>query len=791
MTDTAITPPDENVYSTPSRVEFADISVKADCAEDAVTFAALGFEVFPVNPNTKKSHKSKKFSGKKWGKTSDPDEVARDFAKWPNANLGIATGPGSGFWAIDLDLDADKGLDGMAEFHSLLGGKQLPKTVSVITPRGGRHYWFKWPEGGGIFNSASKLGPGIDVRGDGGIVVAPPSVKPGKGSYEFAPGCSLDDMAPVEAPDWLVELVRAASKKNREPVTAAAKAAGEIGPVARASAQHKIGTRVADLIRRLGLVKEGERNDTLNRLGYVIGGLAHHLDPDQVLADLLATVSGWDDPDKTMETAERAFRDGMQKEPILLELGVDDLLLSHEDLASYAMQSDLGRDYTNVFEWGWHKWTGHTWKVVDDPVVAGKVAEYLRQVCAEVDLVAAREAARARANATSGNNTGPRSVNKVVQRSNSVRNMLGSVQTDRAVVQKLSAKAGKSASDFNTDPLLLGTPGGVVDLQTGKLHPGRREALISRSTAVVPSTGTPERWLQFLEETFPGQPEMVGFLQRLAGCALTGLTRDEKFFFLYGTGRNGKGVFMETLLYIMGDYSSKASADVFLANVKAESTQNDLAMIDGARLVWGDEIPPGRKWDTATIKNLTGGDTITAKKLYKDKYSFKPQATIIIAGNTKPGVVGVDVAIRERMVLVPFEQTFDKGKGNPKLKSQLVAKEAGGILSWAIDGARMYIQGGLMVPDSIQRASAEYLDSEDAVMQFVEDCCKPEEGAFVASKALYYAYKAWVDENGMKPLGQRTLIKMLGERGYAPSKKDGGTRGVGGLRLSRGDEVSM
>lgn len=754
--------------------------------EAALQYAGFGFEVFPVNPDTKQSHKSEKYSGSKWGKTSDPDQIKKDWDKWPDANVGIATGKASGIWVIDLDVKDG----GLGVWDELVGDQPLPLTVTVETPSGGRHYWFNWPEDGGIFNTVRKLGPGVDVRGQDGIVVAPPSVKAGKGRYAFADGLSPDEVEIAKAPEWLLEKVRNASRKNRQSGTPTAKTANEIGLVAQASAKHKIGNRAADQIRRLGLVKEGERNDTLNRVGFTLGGLAHHLAAEEVLRELLEAVGGWDDPEKTLETAERSFRDGEEK-PIPLDLGVDDLLLSHEDLAEYAMQTTLGKNYINVFEWGWHEWSDHTWKAVDDRVVEGEVASHLRAICNEVDLVAAAEAERARANAQSGNNSGARSPGKVLLKAKSHRNALGSVHYDRAVAQKLGAKNGTSASGFNADPLLLGTPGGVVDLRTGKLRPGRRDDLISRNTAVVPSFETPERWLQFLDEAFPGQPEMIEFLQRLSGCALTGLTRDEKIFFLYGTGRNGKGVFMETLLFVLGDYSAKASADVFLSNVKAENTQNDLANMDGARLVWGDEIPVGRKWDTAMIKNLTGGDTIVAKRLYKDKYSFKPQANIFIAGNTKPGISGVDVAIRERLVLVPFDQTFDKDKADPKLKGYLANREASTILGWQIEGARKYLKDGLAIPEAIRKASAEYLDSEDALMQFVEDCCVVEEGAFIASNALYPAYKEWAEEQGLRVLGQRTLTSMLGERGFQSGKQGGGKRGVHGLRLKSGDEVLM
>lgn len=757
----------------------------------AIEMAKLGFEVLPVDPDTKKPYKSQKFAGTKWGKTSDPEQVESDWKQWPNANLGVAAGPGSGIWVIDLDLDSDEGLDGFAEFSSLARGKEpIPKTVMVNTPRGGRHYWFKWPDGGNVGNSASVLAPGIDVRGEGGFVVAPPSEKPGVGFYQYVKDHAPWEVEVAQAPAWLLEKVRESGLRRTASVAPAAESADNSGPVVRAALKHKAESRIHLLMQQLQDVEVGKRNDTLNRTAYEIGRLAHHLDSNVAVQKLLDGIPDWPEPEKSRETAERAFRDGRSKGPPPVVVNLDDLLLSHEDLAQYAFETALGKDIIYVHEWGWHEWNGHTWTAITDKLVEGKVAAHLCSVQSEIDIVAAAEAERARANAVSGNTVGARSARKVLARAKVKRNALGSIQFDKAVTQKLAAKVGKNAQDFNADPVLLGTPGGVVDLRSGRTRPGHRDDLISRSTAVIPSDTTPERWIQVLGEAFPAQPEMVEFLQRLAGVCLTGLTRDEKFFFLYGTGRNGKGVFMETLLYIMGDYSAKASADVFLSSVRAESTQNDLALMDGARLVWGDEIPVGRKWDTATIKNLTGGDTIVAKRLYRDKFIFKPQATIFIAGNTKPRITGVDVAIRERMVLVPFEQTFSKGKADPNLKRYLADQEAGGILSWAIEGARKYLEDGLMIPDTVQQASADYLESEDAVMQFVEDCCVVEESGFIASKALHDVHKAWAEIQGCRAVGQRTLTRMLNERGFTQHKRDG-VRGLRGLRPKDGDEEKL
>lgn len=758
----------------------------------AVAYAKLGIEVFPSDPDKKKSYKSLEFSDAKWGKTKSLEQVRKDFKKWPNAQVGLATGEGSGIWIVDIDVDEEKNLDGEKAFEALcLNHPPLPKTVVVQTPRGGRHFWFSFPEGGEIYNSVSKIAPGIDIRGEGGIVIAPPSKRRDGRAYSYLEGCSPTDVRIADAPFWLVELARSASKRKLPKENPSTREYSGSGPLVQRSIERRVEMQIADIFQRIECAPDGARSDILNREGYRLGRMSNNVDPIALLTRLQKAVKEWDNQTKTQETATRAFRDG-KKEPIQLDLSLDDLLISDEDLAQYAVVGPLGQGIKHVFEWGWYEWAGHTWKSIQVEVIETKVATHLTQTTVDIDLVAEQEAQRVQVNAQSGSNTGARSVPKVYAKATAIRDKLGSAQRDKAVTRKLEGKLGVKAEWFNADPTLLGTPIGVVDLNSGEVRPGKPEDLISHSTAVGPALEGQRSgvWETFLASTFPDASEMIEFLQRLAGYALTGLTRDEKFFFFYGTGRNGKGVFLETLLFVLGDYVSKASADVFLSHGREASTQNDIAMIDGKRLVWGDEVQVGYRWDVATIKNLTGGDTITAKKLYKDKYTFKPQCTVIIAGNTKPGVLGVDVAIRERMVLVPFERTFSKGEADAKLKEVLREREGEKVLRWAIEGARKYLVDGLKIPARVQLLSEEYLDDVDLFLRFVENCCVREEKVFTPSKVLYNVYKLWAEDQGLKLIGQRTLTSSLEERGFKKSKR-GPTRGILGLRPMSGEELEI
>ena len=190
----------------------------------ALEYAAMGWEVFPAPPGQKQSHKSEKHSGAKWGKTTDPEEIRRDFRKWPNANVGIATGVASGFFVIECDTIEGHDVDGLKSIQELEAKHgPLPETRMAISPSGSVHRHYRHP---GceikIWNSASQLAPGVDIKGDGGIVIAPPSVKPGVGQYNW-----LNEGPIANAPTWLIE---AASKQKEAKKSSSRAPAGKRTP---------------------------------------------------------------------------------------------------------------------------------------------------------------------------------------------------------------------------------------------------------------------------------------------------------------------------------------------------------------------------------------------------------------------------------------------------------------------------------------------------------------------------------------------------------------------------------
>ena len=259
---------------------------------------------------------------------------------------------------------------------------------------------------------------------------------------------------------------------------------------------------------------------------------------------------------------------------------------------------------------------------------------------------------------------------------------------------------------------------------------------------------------------------MIDFIQVLCGYALTGETVEEKLFFLYGSGANGKSKFLETLTYIWQDYATRI-APTTLLNKNFSKHPMGIAKLAGARLALGSELPKGEVWDDQKFKELTGGDTITAHLMRQDYFDFKPQFTLFIAGNHIPQMKHVGEAERRRFVVVPFGVTIPEDKRDQMLGEKLRV-DAGKILTWCIKGADRYYKLGLQIPTSILKASVEYLDSEDVVGEFLKTQLTPINGKEIEIKHLVQASNDWLRDNDHSTVvTPKSLRKELKDRGIS------------------------
>jgi P4 family phage/plasmid primase-like protien len=409
---------------------------------------------------------------------------------------------------------------------------------------------------------------------------------------------------------------------------------------------------------------------------------------------------------------------------------------------------------------GWLVWTGKQWARDESQTVhhwAGKIGA---AASAEA-LITIEEKGTA---------------NKVATRCASLNSMI-------AVARYASSNPAvfSQVAEFDSNPLLLNTPGGIVDLETGLVRPHSPGQMMTKTTLVAPADRPAPLWQAFLHEATGGDRELIAYLQRLAGYALTGLTSEHTLAFFHGGGGNGKGTFLNALQKIWKDYATVTPMNTFMSS-NTEQHPTSIAALAGARLVTAQENNKARTWDEAKVKSLTGGDPITARFMAKDFFTYQPQFKLLFSGNHKPTITNLDAAMRRRFHLVPF--TVTPKRIDKQLDAKLVA-EYPAILNWAIEGAIEWQKTGLVPPRAVVDATAEYFEDADPAGSWVRERTEPAPGEFINSNALYTDWVEYCGMTGEKPGSQKAFVQTLQQRGYERKKQGGtGLRGFVGLRLA-------
>ena len=326
----------------------------------------------------------------------------------------------------------------------------------------------------------------------------------------------------------------------------------------------------------------------------------------------------------------------------------------------------------------------------------------------------------------------------------------------------------------------------TVDLHTGKTYPPRPTDYCTRAAAVAPGGECP-LWRAFLDRVTGGDDALQSYLQRMCGYMMTGHTTEHALFFLYGTGANGKSVFVETIMGIWGDYATTAPMETFL-DARGDRHPTELAALRGVRLVIANETEAGRHWNEGRIKQLTGGDTVAARFMRQDFFTYKPQFKLCIVGNHKPSLRNVDEAIRRRFHLIPFNVTIPPEERDPDLASKLKA-EWPGILAWAVQGCLAWRAQGLNPPQAVRDATDAYLEAEDSFATWLDECTMPaSDWNFESSADLFASWKAWAERAGEQVGSRKRFADTLLARGFSPKREAGtGKRGFEGVRLRRAD----
>jgi P4 family phage/plasmid primase-like protien len=410
-------------------------------------------------------------------------------------------------------------------------------------------------------------------------------------------------------------------------------------------------------------------------------------------------------------------------------------------------------DWRYCAPWGkWLAWDGQRWKL--DVTVS--VFQLARLVCRE------------QGNLAQAAGLSPKSIMKA---------------STHAAVERIARSDPVHAIDssiLDADPWLLNTPDGIIDLTDGTLRPATPDEHMTKVTRCGPTEQDPVQWLKFLGECTAHDAELMGFLQRMAGYSLTGITRDHALFFAYGEGGNGKGTFLNTLSWVMGDYAQTASMDTF-TETRSERHPTELAAMMGARLVTAQETEEGRRWNEQRVTSLTGGDPIRARFMRQDEFQFMPQFKLVMSGNHKPGLRNINEAIRRRLHMIPFTVVVPPAQRDPMLADKL-RSEAGGILRWAIAGCLEWQRVGLAPPACVLEATEKYLENQDSLGTWIAECCETDALFESTVGALYKSFAAWAESNGEFVLSRRRFSDAMESRGHAIERRGGLTR-VRGLHL--------
>lgn len=340
------------------------------------------------------------------------------------------------------------------------------------------------------------------------------------------------------------------------------------------------------------------------------------------------------------------------------------------------------------------------------------------------------------------------------------------------------------AHDVDSNSWLLNCLNGTIDLETGVLNPHNHQDLLTKQIPVnySQSAGCP-RWEQFLNEVFAGDEGLIDFVHKAVGYSLTGDTREQCFFILHGSGSNGKSVFIDTLQTIMGEYSTATTTDTLLEK-PVGSIPNDIARLNGMRLVTASETTAGRRLAEGLVKQLTGGDKMTARFLHQEYFDFKPDFKLWLACNHLPVINGNDFAIMRRIHVIPFDVRFNKPDESPEephIDSALTGKlraEAEGILRWAVQGCLKWQTDGLEASGAIRRATSSYQAEMDILGNFIADCCIVIPHARTSVSDMYEAYSKWCFDNGESLLSQRSFGITLAHRRICQSKRGTGGRSI-------------
>jgi putative DNA primase/helicase len=719
----------------------------------------LGWSVFPArrDANNPARNKEPLVAWKRYQQKRASYTLCEQWDTAANNNLAVVTGRISGLWV--LDIDGDTGKETLARLTDQHG--PLPETICVRTGSGGLHYYFRFPDSEQVDirnmvkkdRQANAL-PGIDVRGDGGYVIAPPSIHESGNAYEWLVPPSQGNLK--DAPDWLLNIADRARTDDAAPLLEH-KADSDPTP----DALEKFKQRQLNRLRK---ATNGSRNDMLNKVTFLLAQkIPFGLDRERTLRDItdIARQIGLDDAEitRTMESAisaglaqpSNALKPRSPAAPKLpksscqIEVdAIDQVQSLHLGLALEAIETVGSGDliYTRNRFYHWPKGMGY-WQVLDD--------RELRRVVHRI-----------------GSNIPKLSKNMV----DSVCDM---VRTEVTVKHSI----------FNQhNELMVNCRNGELHFENGafRLRPHKREHYLTYQIPVAyDPNATAERFMQFLLEIFEGDADRSAKAQvllEMIGYTLLSTCAFEKFIILIGNGANGNSVLLKVLTTLIGP--------AFVSAVTPSQFDNRFqrAHLDGKQANIVTELAEGGEIAEATLKAIVSGEVITAEHKHKPPFEFRPTCTCWFGTNHMPQTRDFSDAMTRRAIILTFNRKFEGDNCDPHLADKLIA-ELPGILNLALQAISGVLdQKAFTEPASSLEAKANWKLESDQVAQFIDECCLLHKDYETPSNEVYTRYKSWAQEAGsFRPLNRKNFTNRLKRFGVEPFKGTGGKRMLFGIRL--------
>lgn len=719
----------------------------------ALTYATLGWPVFPCQPGTKMPLTRNGLNDA----TTDPDTIHNWWTRWPNANVAIATGgPAPVVIDIDTDHDGEHTLEKLETIHG-----KLPETLQAITGGDGWHHLYQDPTGA-LRNTASRLGPGIDTRGTGGYIIAPPSIHPNGNRYTWADDPTTTPIA--QLPGWIHEQLNPTPKPAPTSGPTLTTPADGTTPYAQAALDaraHEVATAT-----------EGTRNHTLNAAAYRLGQLVagNQIAEPTVITTLTtaAHTAGLHDREihATITSGLAAGKTNPQhpdptrttrttNPPVRI---ISDNTAPHDALADGFRNTDTGNADRFVaatngharYIHAWGRWIAYdatqgVWRLdLNDALTT----EHAKSVARTMFATAATLTGTARDDLW-----------KAAKKAESAPAIANMIRLARGTPGILT-----NHTDLDQQPWLLNCANGTLDLTTGELRPHNPDDLLTKQSPTrYDPTATAPLW-DACTHTWQPDPNMRHYLQQIAGSGATGQPVEYLFVNL-GAGKNGKSKFWGALQDVLGaDYCVVPHRQLITVQ-KHEQHDTIKARLYGARLAIAAETDATDRLDEAKVKEITGSDTLEARRMREDPWPFQPSHTFVMHTNHRPTVRGVDEGIWRRIRLIPWDVTIPEHERDDYLADKLRV-EASGILNWIVAGIASWREHGFLEPENVTAATTGYRNSQDSLAGFLDDCFVPAAGHRVPNRDVVDAYERWCEATGEEPVSKTALGRMLTDRGY-------------------------